>query len=84
MKFNCDCERVRDKYTNILTQLTDRHRMYDKLARLTDLSSLLPVSEFQVRLNGWDAELADYMRGSEDMCRKFKMNYLEWSPKVGV
>ena len=35
-------------------------------------------------MNKWDDELTDYMRASEDKCRTFKMNHIDYSPIVGA
>jgi len=83
-KLNCHCERIRNSYNKALDQLAERHQMYRKLNVLTNLAMQISTSDFQVKMNRWDEELTDYMRAAEHQCHKFKINHIDWSPKLGV
>ena len=68
----------------MLNKLSECHKMFDKLAKLTNLSKHISRAEFQLKLNYWDDEFCDYMLSLKDKCCKFKVNLLDWSPEVGV
>ena len=71
-------------YNRVLLQLTERHRMFCKMAVLQkEKFELTPVS-FNLKFNQWDREMSELMHSAEDASSKFKNNEIEFSPIVSL
>ena len=71
-------------YNRVLLQLTERHRMFGKMAVLQkEKLELTPVS-FNLKFNQWDREMSELMHSAEDASSKFKNNEIEFSPIVSL
>ncbi len=53
-KINCYTERIRDNCNEELLKLSECHKMFDKLAELTNLSAHISRAEFQLKINHWN------------------------------
>ncbi len=73
-KLNCYTESIRDNYNEVLLKLSEHHKIFDKLAELSNLSANISRAEFQLKINRLGNKFCDYMRASEDKCHNFKVN----------
>ena len=73
-----------DHSTKAVNALADRHQMFHKLNDINRIDDSLPEAEFLLLMNKWDRKLSDYMRASEDQCRKFFMNHIDYSPEANT
>ena len=55
-----DVHAYTSKYTKVLEQLVDRHRMFEKLSEIMGIPDAALV-KYEVRMNKWDDELKDFM-----------------------
>ncbi len=51
---NCYIEWIRYNYNQVLLKLSECHKMFDKLANLTNLYVHISMAELQLKLNLWD------------------------------
>ena len=69
------------KYSRVLEQLVDSHRMFEKLTEIMGISDA-SLDEYEVRMNKWDDKLKDFMLSAEKTCRTFKNDNIECSPTI--
>jgi hypothetical protein len=53
----------------------------DVILRLT---THLTEDGFVLLMNAWDDKFKEYMLHSENLCNKYMMGHIEWSPAIGV
>jgi hypothetical protein len=76
-------ERTAIKYTHKLCQLTEEHRMYEKMDALLSLPCDTPCVEVASRdMNRWDSQYVDYQACAENNCNTFKDSTVDFSPEV--
>ncbi len=81
---NCNPNQIRNKYNQVLNQLSNRHLLFYKLLWLNDEVDSLTETQFLLRINKIDQELEEFMKAVEKDCHKYLGGRVEWSPKAGV
>jgi len=83
-KLQCRQERVKDKYLTKLRIQTRRHKLEEKLQRLSTMVTY-PCSEyFDFLQNQIDTVQRDVMRSAESKCRKWHMGEVDYSPTIMI
>jgi hypothetical protein len=80
---NCASDRIKNNYTRVLNQLTDRHLLFRKLLYINRDSNSITYAQVQLCLNKFDHELEQFMKASKKDCHKYKRTNIEWSPYSG-
>ena len=83
-KLHCNAQRLVRNYNMDLKRLLLEHRMFSRMKDILAAERWLLEHDFEWIMNRWDDELTDYMLSTENNCHKFKIDHIEWSPKVGV
>jgi hypothetical protein len=81
---NCTSDKIRMRYIAVLNQLSNRHRIFQKLLRIDGDSDRIFPAQVHLRMNRVDLELKQFMKSAEGNSHKFRRNSFEWSPYAGV
>lgn len=80
---NSKIPRLRRQYCKTLSQLSEQHKIQQKLDVLTQVSDHLTTDQFQFLHDKYDIELGELMRHAEKSCTKRHTTSMEFSPTVG-
>jgi hypothetical protein len=83
-RLKCCVERTAIKYTRKLRQLTEEHRMYEKMDALLPCPQHTPCVEVARNMNKWDSQHVEHQACAENNCNTFKDGTVDFSPEVNV
>ncbi len=77
----CSSDKIRNNYTTVLNQLSNRHLIFKKLLLINQDND---HAELHLCLILVDLELEQLVKSAEQGCHKYKRNNIEWSPYAGM
>lgn len=83
-RLKCCVERTAIKYTRKLRQLTEEHRMYEKMDALLTRPPETPREDLARSMNKWDSQHIEHQACAENNCNSFFDGTVEFSPEVNV